>query len=305
MDSLITIKYSIVIPHKNSFGKLLKLLETIPDSESYQIIIVDDNSNEIEKLRIINYSYKSNCKIIFNSISEGAGKARNIALDFAVGKWVIFADADDLFSEQLNTLLNSYYEADEDIIYFGTSSVFSGTNKLAYRHVRYMKLVNDYVQDNGKQDYLKYFFTPPWGKMIRRDLIVNHKLYFEEIVASNDMMFSLKSAFFAHSINANSEVLYIITVSSGTLTSNFSKEYLLAKFNATLRANEFLDSINKVRFQQSILYFLAKSYHFGGIFFLKTLYTIIKNRSNLFIGFEKIFSLKKVLIEREHRNFKI
>jgi glycosyltransferase involved in cell wall biosynthesis len=305
MDSLKTIKYSIVIPHKNSFNKLLKLLETIPNSESYQVVIVDDNSNEIEKSKIINYSFNSNCKLIYNSISEGAGKARNIALDHTLGKWLVFADSDDLFSENIDKLLNFYYEADEDIIYFGTSSVYSGTNKLAYRHERYMKLVNDYVDDKSNYDDLKYFFTPPWSKMIRRDMVLKYKLYFEEIIASNDMLFSLKSAFFADKINANTEILYIISVSAGTLTSNFSKDYFLSKFYATLRANQFLASINKSKFQQSVLYFIAKSYHFGFLFFLKIFFTLIKNRSNLFIGLEKIFFLKKVLNEREHKNFKI
>lgn len=299
------IKYSIIIPHKNSFNKLLILLETIPKSGSFQIIIVDDNSNENEKNKLINYCFHDNCTIVYNPISEGAGKARNIALNIALGKWIVFADADDLFSENINSLLDTYFNVEDDIIYFGTSSVYSGTKKLAYRHERYMNLVNDYIHDYNKCDSLKYFFTPPWSKMVKRDLIEKHQIYFEEIIASNDMLFSLKCAYFARSISANCEVLYIITVSPGSLTSNFSKEYFWVKFNATLRANQFLVSISKFKFQQSVLYFLAKSCQFGFVFFIKVLNKIIENRSNLFIGLEKLINLNKVLVEREHKNFKL
>ena len=39
------IKYSIIIPHKNSPDLLKRCLESIPDRTDIQVVVVDDNSS--------------------------------------------------------------------------------------------------------------------------------------------------------------------------------------------------------------------------------------------------------------------
>jgi glycosyltransferase involved in cell wall biosynthesis len=297
------VKYSIIIPHKNSFRLLLRLLQTIPNHKFFEVIIVDDNSNFQEKNRLQKHSFNENVILIFNKKSEGAGKARNIALKRVTGKWIIFADADDFFTHKLNFLLEEYYNSPQDIVYFGTNSIFSDTKLEAKRHERYMSLVSEYIKNNKNEDRLRYFYTPPWSKMIRTEIVIKNNIQFEEIIASNDIYFSLKVAYYANSITASDEVLYIITVSSGSLTNSFSYNHFDAKFNAALRANKFLCSINKKKYQQSILYFLAKSYKFGAKYTLDVIYRLIKNRSNIFIGFGKVINYKKVLNQRENTKY--
>jgi glycosyltransferase involved in cell wall biosynthesis len=293
-------KYTVIIPHKNSFDSLIKLLKSVPTRKDFEIIIVDDNSNTFEKEKINEHSFNRNVNIIFNSKSEGAGKARNIALERASGKWILFADADDFYSQNMELLLDKFFESKQDIIYFGTSSIYYDTGKIAYRHTRYINLVADYIENKENEDSLRYYFTPPWGKMIRSDLIKSNDIRFEEILASNDINFSIKSAFYAKSITAVSEILYVITVSPGTLTNSFSKSHFDSKFNAALRANDFLSSIHKKKYQQSILYFLAKSYKLGAKYVFFVILKLIKHRSNIFIGFDKLLNYKKVLNEREN-----
>jgi len=294
------IKYSIIIPHKNSFELLLRLLQTIPKHRDFEVIIVDDNSDFHEKKKLKSHSFNENVVLIFNEKSEGAGKARNMALKKVFGKWIIFADADDFFTNKLSSLLEEYYDASQDIIYFGTNSIFSDTGLQANRHERYMNLVCKYVEDNKKEDELKYFYTPPWSKMIRTEIVIKNNICFEEIIASNDMYFSLKSAYHADTITASDKILYIITVTQGSLTNSFSRTHFDAKLNACIRANTFLCSINKKKYQQSILYFLAKSYKFGVKYMFSVIYKLFRNRSNLFIGLKKIINYKKVLNQREN-----
>ena len=297
------IKYSIIIPHKNSFDLLLKLLKSIPICDSYQVIIVDDNSEFQEKEKLKNNIFNNNVKIIYNNNSEGAGKARNIGLKEAKGKWILFADADDFFSDNIEILLENYFESSCDIIYFGTTSNYIDTNKIAYRHERYMNLVNDFINDNSKEDALKYFYTPPWSKLIRREIIEENNIKFDEIIASNDICFSLKSAFFAKSIFATVDILYNITVTHGSLTNSISLNHFDTRLDTALRANKFLCSINKKKYQQSVLYFLAKSYMFGIKYMIIVCAKLLRNGSNLFIGMSKVFNIKKVLDQRENRNY--
>ncbi len=297
------IKYSIIIPHKDSFDLLIRLLDSIPDVDYMQVLIVDDFSSEETRERLYHFSFNRNTTVLYNKKSEGAGKARNIGLQQAVGTWIIFADADDYFSKEAERLLNSNFSNTHDIIYFGTTSIFNDTGELAYRHTRYNDLVQNFESNSENENSLRYYFTPPWAKMIRRDLIVSNNIRFDEIVASNDVLFSIKTAYYAKSIDACKEILYIITVTEGSLTNSLSKRHFDARFNTALRANKFLCSINKKRYQQSVLYFLAKSHYFGFRYFTNVISKLITNRSNLLIGLEKILTLKTVLQQRENNKY--
>lgn len=49
---LTNINYSIIIPHKNSAGLLQRCLDSIPQRDDIQIIIIDDNSLNIKNYGI-------------------------------------------------------------------------------------------------------------------------------------------------------------------------------------------------------------------------------------------------------------
>lgn len=298
------IKYSIIIPHKNSFNSLLKLLSTIPTRMDLEVIVVDDFSIDEDKKRLKSHSFNENVKLIFSPSEGGAGKARNYGLDVSEGKWILFADSDDYFSDEFENIVDEYYSSTEDIIYFGTTSIFSNNLKPAYRHQRYIKLVSDFITGKpGSENGLRYFFTPPWGKMIRNKIIKDHNIRFDEIIASNDVMFSLKTAFYATSIKASPKTLYIITTSSGSLTNTFSQEHFTARFETALCANDFLCSISKKKYQQSVLYFIANSYKLGVNNIFYVFKKILKHRSNLLIGMGKVFKYKEVMNKRENKEY--
>jgi len=290
------IDLSIIVPHKNSFNTLLRLLNTIPNKDSIEVIIVDDNSSSEVVKKLKNIRCNNNIKIIYSN-GGGAGRARNIALDHALGKWIVFADADDYFCDGFLALTNRFINNKEDVIYFGVNSITELGNQ-SYRHLRYMKLVEDYLSDRKFENELKFHFLSPWGKMIRRELLEKYNIRFEEIIAGNDNLFSLKVAHNTRKLTATYNVLYIITESKNSLSATFSKYHFNSKFNAALQANQFLCSINQTKYQQSILYFLGRSYKFGLNYLIYVIKQLIKYRSNIFIGSRNIFNYKEVLRRR-------
>jgi len=296
------INYSIIIPHKNSIKTLVRLCESIPEYDDIQVIIVDDCSDikiveELQKLQLNN-----NIDIIFSNVSKGAGYARNIGLQKAKGKWILFADADDYFTIYLENLLSENIDTSADIIYFNTDSR-DEKGKQTYRHLRYSNLVMEFLNDDKKENALRYYFTPPWAKMIKRKLILKNNIKFDEIIASNDVMFSLKAAFFAKRVKASKGILYIITLSKGSVTNIVSKTHFNSKFKTALNANNFLCSIGMRKYQQSILYFLGKSYKFGTQYMIYVILMLIRYRSNVFIGMTKFMNFNKVLRERENTDY--
>src|SRR5574344_79438 len=103
------INFSIIIPHKNSPELLQRCLASIPQREDIQIIIVDDNSES----SIVNFcsfpgTERKDTEIIYLKESKGAGYARNRGLSRAKGEWILFADADDYYTNEFNEFLNLY-----------------------------------------------------------------------------------------------------------------------------------------------------------------------------------------------------
>ncbi|GGB96947.1 glycosyltransferase family 2 protein [Dyadobacter sediminis] len=296
-------KYSIIIPHKNSFELLTRLLASIPVSDDIQIIIVDDSSRDEQQQKLRDHDFGREVNVLFETAAKGAGSARNKALRHASGKWLLFADADDFFSDGLLDLISPFYNAEEDVVFFGTTSVFNNDmHRTAYRHHRYHKLVTDYAGNPtaDHEDALKYYFNPPWAKLIRREMVEKHKIRFQEILASNDIFFSMNCGFRARKIAATTKVLYTITVTPNSISNSFSREHFDARFQAVLTANDFLRSIGKGKYQQSVLYYLGRSHAFGWKYTLYVLKKLVRHRSNLLIGIEKVFGYKQMLSQREN-----
>lgn len=299
------LKFSIIIPHKNSFDLLLRLLSTLPDNGSLEVIVVDDHSVAEQVNRLKSYSFPPNVRIYYDLSGKGAGRARNIGLEQAKGKWLLFADADDYYTEDMFSMLNKYFDSPSDIVYFGTSSIYNDTGEIAYRHRPFMSLIDNYLRCVSTEDKLKYSFTPPWGKMIRKELVDTYHIRFDEVIASNDVFFSIHTAYRARQISATKDVLYVITVTSGSLVNTFSQSHFDARLKVALKANDFLRSIHKSKYQLSVLYFLGKSYNFGFKYVCQVIFLLIKHRSNLWIGINKIFKLRRVLKERENKTYLI
>lgn len=118
------INYSVIIPHKNIPTLLQHCIDSIPRRDDVQIIVVDDNSDP-EKVDFDNFPGKDDphVELYFTKEGKGAGYARNVGLEHAKGKWLLFADADDYFLEDLNRLMNDYLNSHSDIIFLYNKTV--------------------------------------------------------------------------------------------------------------------------------------------------------------------------------------
>lgn len=168
---------------------LRRCLNSIPKRDDLEIIIVDDNSNE-ETIKELKEIPRNNLQIIYTSEGKGAGYARNIGIDKSQGVWIIFADADDIFENNINEILDLLQEDNSsDVVNFDVTSRDSETNKSndEIEKIRYHCTDEKYLQDPKS---FKYITLVPWGKAIRRTFIQHHRLRFEEIKYGNDLLFA-------------------------------------------------------------------------------------------------------------------
>ena len=206
-----TCDLTVIIPHYNDPDALSRLLDSIGCHNSVQIIVVDDGSdrflNELAACRI-KYGH-----VLFLQTApgkKGAGAARNTGLSQAAGRWLLFADSDDIFLADWLEVVSPYLASDYDAVYFApVSEKRDGTP--SKRHERYEKLVDNYLSFcYGGEEKLRGSFTAPWSKLIRASLIDKHRIQFDEVFYSADVMFSAKVGYYAEKITADKTPYYCI-----------------------------------------------------------------------------------------------
>jgi glycosyltransferase involved in cell wall biosynthesis len=214
--------FSIIIPHFDIPDLLMRCLKSIPVSEDIQVIVVDDNSPDadtyLERYPELSRPY---LEFIRTTKGGGAGYARNIGLDHAKGEWLLFADADDFYVEDMYDIISSNADSEADVIYFKKESVYSeNIIQKTDRDVYIDRMINNYYA-NGDEWPLRFMYCPTWGKMIKRDLINKFNIRFEEIRYSNDAFFSLFVGYHAETIEVVNKVLYVLTSRPDSLAANY------------------------------------------------------------------------------------
>lgn len=233
---------SIIIPHYNSPITLTRLLQSIGAYEDVEVIVVDDKSNKQIDLYedCINQFQSENYKFLFNVTSEnGAGVCRNVGVKASSGRWLLFADSDDLFLDGWYTKVKQYFECNADVVFFLPTSLDG--EKVGERHLPYAKLVEDFMNQNEDSElHLRTRFFPPWSKMVRHQYVIDKQIVFEHTMYANDVMFSTKIGVFASKIEASNSVFYCLVEEPGSLTKNKSFESLYVRNEVICRVYHFL-----------------------------------------------------------------
>lgn len=264
-------RLTIIIPHYNSPDLLEKLFNSIEFNASTQVIVVDDKSDKyLSEYDIVKQKYTDRVEFFDNTTDKkGAGVCRNIGLDKAVGQWLLFADSDDYFCDNYYNIVSGYFDNTQDMVYFMPTSVSLETGRVAHRHEAYKQLIDKclggekevvYSKESGEKstivekcscqnnkkfkdycDEMIYTFVTPWGKLIRRQMVLENKLRFDETLVANDVMFVTKCAFCAKDIIINDSIIYCVTRMAKTLTTKKDE----AKFDT--RSDVFLRRFNYLK----------------------------------------------------------
>ena len=241
------INYSIIIPHYNIPDLLLRCLKSIPVREDIQVIVVDDCSPNADRY-LKDYPELSRPYLEYYSTPQGgsAGRARNVGLDYAKGKWLIFLDADDLLSDDAEQILDETINRPEDLIFYNTICVMSDDLSKKSDRNFYSHFFEEYEETHDDR-YFRYSFHSLWGKVIKREFVKSHKFRFDETRYSNDTYFSTVTGHFAQQIAIINRPLFIVTERSGSLASSqfknnkISLEECLIRFDVALKTRLLRD----------------------------------------------------------------
>lgn len=261
---------------------LCRAVASIPMRSDIEVIVVDNSLNPIPSdlfadNRIVSVYYSDN--------KRGAGGARNEGLIKSVGKWLLFMDADDFFTEKAFDSFDTFLDSKNDIIFFKPTSCFSDTFEVADRHSVMCKEIDEYFVTGDEFDLRCNEFDVPWAKMFRSAFVKDNNFTFEEVPASNDVMFSLRTGLNAKKIEASSDIVYCVTVTKGSITNVISLGNLESIFNVKIRKNALLVESGHKRLC-SVANTIRRSTKYGFSTFMRFLWKALIT-GNLFVGYNR------------------
>ena len=162
---------SVILPifnHEDVVDKTLSSVFNQKTKHQYEIIIVDDGSNEETKRIIEKYRDYKNCSIITQE-NSGVAASRNVGLNHAVGKYVMFVDGDDILDpDAIETLLDVAIKENVDMVAGGYSlDKVRGDSLISRKEYVYPSF---YQRCRSAENDIMFIPGHPVAKVYRRSL---------------------------------------------------------------------------------------------------------------------------------------
>ena len=189
------IKVSVIIPVYNEEGHLKECLDSVLSQtlKDIEIICIDDGSTDSSLQVLEDYVKKDNRITLLKQKNKYAGTARNLGMEYAVGKYLCFLDADDFFSP---FFLEKMYTAAEknisDIVICNNNEYDNETGQITKGNVRenYLpKNENDFSRKDIPDRLFQVTDGWAWNKLFLRDFIKQNELTFSKTRTTNDCYF--------------------------------------------------------------------------------------------------------------------
>lgn len=122
-------KFSIIIPCYNEEKNIRRCLNSIfcqtLDKKKYEVIVIDDGSQDNSINIIKEFDLR-----LFNSNRLGAGGARNIGINNAIGEYIILLDADDyLYNNDVLEKLDNRL-TNKDVVFVKYKKISGNTEQI-------------------------------------------------------------------------------------------------------------------------------------------------------------------------------
>lgn len=291
------INYSIIIPHYNIPDLLKRCLVSIPQREDVQVIVVDDHSSQESQTELKELEAQfPTFQFVYSERNGGGGVARNIGLQHARGKYVLFSDADDFFHECLNDVLDDYKDETCDIVFFNADSVDCDTLEPCKpdRAEKLQGQIAGYAEGRkGAELTLRYLFPEPWCKMIRREMIERVPIRFDATFVMNDYTFSYLAGYHAKTVRADVRKLYCVTYrqSSVWYSGRDTIERVIAVTEGRARKNRFMKDHHIPVFDEQMTWPFGKALRQRDWTMLNALFDVVGR-----YGYSRVYVLYRLLM---------
>ena len=203
-------KISVIIPLYNAERFIRECLISVLASKfkDYEVLVVDDCStdNSLAEVRKLLPHFDGRLKIFSTEENSGGpGIPRNIGVKNSSANYVTFIDNDDLILpdalENFFTVAEFY---DADVVCSEKYLELKGDNELTGKNLQGVSNLNveDLVDaptletfdiaERIRRDMADMFLILPWGKLYRRDFLLENEIFFPQMKYAEDVPFCFK-----------------------------------------------------------------------------------------------------------------
>lgn len=197
---------SIIVPIYNSEQTLNRCVDSIltQSFRDWELLLIDDGSTD-KSGKICDQYVATDKRIkVFHKENGGVSSARNMGLDYAIGKWITFVDSDDCLTDYAFDL--NWNDISEDLILFpfyfnyrdGSSEQFS---------LQASGIIKNLIPFFEKE-FAQIIFRVPWSKLYKNELIGNLR-FDEKIKCGEDTLFVINYLKNIRNCNIQGKPLYI------------------------------------------------------------------------------------------------
>ena len=169
---------SIIIPVYNAEGYLERCVDSVlsqscPDIE---VLLIDDGSTDSSFEICRRLAGKDERLLIHHQENGGEGSARNTGMDLAHGKYLMFADNDDVLPPDAVAILLDAMEKTGADLAVGEYTRVIGPQRIRKRILPAYDLLSmqEYMTAHARSPRpTDFFFLCVWNKMYRTEIIKN------------------------------------------------------------------------------------------------------------------------------------
>ena len=162
---------SIIMPAYNAANFIAESIESVIHQSytKWELLIVDDGSVDNTSDVIKNYQVKDPRIKYYRQRNGKQGKARNLALSYAVGKYIAFLDADDVWlPEKLDLQVQEIINEEADVV-FAEAKIF---HKIPADSVTVMKSGKGVFEgEKGLKIFLEQNQIPILTAIVKADVL--------------------------------------------------------------------------------------------------------------------------------------
>lgn len=228
-------KISVIVPVYNTnplfLKPLLLILEKL-DKENFEVIIIDDCSNNQSTINLVNlYKGKDNFVLVTNRYNSGVAFSRNVGIKMSKNPFICFIDSDDLVDyELLNKVASSKLDADMIVFKrkFINEKTFSIQSDIGDLLVLENKLgfLDIFCSRHLPEQYSDYALRGLRCKIIRKEFLNTNQILFNvELRQYED------TVFIANFANLNANVIFLknycdyYRINKKSISHSFDKNY--------------------------------------------------------------------------------
>ena len=282
---------SLIIPVYNSEKYLEETLNSVirQHFSDYEVILVDDGSTDKSGSLCDQFAAVHQNISVLHKKKGGQSSARNLGIRAAKGEFLAFLDSDDLLCDKDSFVsLSKRMVGNTDIILFRYFKYYSpgsisdcGISMSGLDGRDKTDVLNELVKRDA-------FFCSCWSKCVRRSLVIDNSLFFDENLTCEDMDWYFSTVEKAENIVVIDKPFVYYRQRPNSVTASFKPESIDGFIYTVEKWEKIFQRIDGPRLKETLLSALAKLY-------CNLLISFSRHQKELQNQRQRIFNLRHLL----------